>query len=256
MGFLDGLETLLGVDLSGVKSIGLKVRLLSDNKIESIVKVDNRKQLSINIGAEILKDQSQKKEVQNLIRAAVAEEGMLVLEETVAEQVKEIAAGHEYDEILDYFRGKIPSVDMPILRAAMFMRIVHNKGQPVDHLKQDIIDRYGQCGGNMSNLCSAGYFESHIRPMYEELETRPNFTQQLFVDNYNLIIEKAPFAIFVGSSKSLQKLLEELEGKINTNRMYGIRQLNIHAIGHENVAKLKQLIAAPESLSISRMNQQ
>lgn len=247
MGWFDNLKSLISakVDLSNLKSI--KFSIGNNNQHNSLFKLENNsKHLHITLGSDILEDSKKRKLAQEIIRSAVSEAGIPVLEEHASATLEDISSNHKYEELLNYFTDKIPHRDIPILRAALYMRKLHDEGKHVDAYKQDIVSTYGQRGANIANLCSAGYFESHIQPMYEELRQRPNFTQQLFIDNYDLIIEKAPFAVFVSGVKSDSELSEEVSQKLVTNRMYGIHQLNIHAIGTENVRKLRELIQKPE----------
>ncbi|MCX6704774.1 MAG: hypothetical protein NT162_00335, partial [Candidatus Woesebacteria bacterium] len=48
-----------------------------------------------------------------------------------------------------------------------------------------------------------------------------------------------PFAIFVNRSMSINELKSTIETKIKINKKYGIKSLNIHAIGTDNIQKIK-----------------
>lgn len=243
-GWFDNLKSIFNikVDMSGLKSVHFD--LLSGNRDNVLVKIE-KKELRISIAADVLSDPAKKEQIQEVLRAVVDENGHPLLEAHAASTVENITSDHQYEELLVYFEDKIPLEDVTILRAALYIRRLHEEGKHVDSFKQDIVSRFGQRGANIANLCSAGYFESHLKPMYEELKERPNFTPQMFIDNYNLIIDKALLAVFVSGAKSEQELEDEVGSKLLTNRTYGIHRLNIHAIGSENVRKLKDLIQNP-----------
>jgi hypothetical protein len=78
--------------------------------------------------------------------------------------------------------------------------------------------------------------------MYEELRQRPNFTRQMFVDNYNVAVENYPFAVFISRSHEMNGLKQEVMDKIQTNKAYGIKTLSLHAIGRDNVNKITALL--------------
>lgn len=236
-----------GVDLSGMKSVD--TNLVSGNRNSPLISLgkveDNSKHVhvDINIGSKELDDPEKLKLVQSIVKEATLEDKQHpLLESTVSSTVKAIPGVTENSELVQYFTGKIPSSDIQALRSAVYMRSLYVEGQSVDEMKHDIMSRFGPRGANIANLCTAGYFESHIRPMYEEFKQRPNFTPQLFIEHYNILVEGAPFAVFIGRNKSSEDLVNEVEHKISTNKSYGIKQLNLHAIGAENVKKLHKVI--------------
>jgi len=248
-GFFDHLKSLIHIDLSGLKSA--KVSLFSGNKDGSLVKIDRSDHsvhIQLNVASSQLDDPKKRHQLLSAIHNAVLETpNQPILEDYALSVVEDITKTeqdiqNEAPQTFEYFEDKIPSADLPILRAALYIRSVHQRGLQVWQMKSDIMERYGTRGANIANLCSAGYFESQLKPMYEELATRPNFSRQLFIDNYNVIVDSAPFAVFIGRSRSVDNLVKEVEQKLQINKKYGIAQMNIHAIGAENVHKLNLLL--------------
>lgn len=114
-------------------------------------------------------------------------------------------------------------------------------------LKGDIIHKHGTRGLNICNLCTSGYFENWIKPLYEEMEKSPDFDPEKFNESYNLIIKEAAFAVFVTKDMKPDKLKEIVEKKIARNLKYGVNFINIHGIGKGNVDKIRVLISELET---------
>src|ERR1700694_5161399 len=174
MGFLEKLTSLLHleIDISQLKE--LKVKLIGDKNNVGLINVV-KTEVHLNINAKELEDPVVKKQVMDLLRSEVHEESRPILEARASDIVHELAELNSDQELLSYFEGKIPQSDIPILRACLFIKDLHERGKSVDEYLSDVRYRYGQHGANIANLCSAGYFETYIKPMYEELSQRPNF---------------------------------------------------------------------------------
>jgi len=142
-------------------------------------------------------------------------------------------------ELLIFFEDKIPEEDMYALKAAIFIKKVFDQGNDVKPLKQSLRYKYGQRGVNISNLYSAGYFETWIRPLYERMTNK-----EAFVDAYNLIVEKAPFAVFVSTQMGVEQIKIQVREKIKESMKYGIKECNIHGIGEENVMNITRAVQA------------
>lgn len=159
-----------------------------------------------------------------------------------AEDYKEKIGVKENQELLEYFRDKIPFSDLPILKASLYLRsVLQNKGQTWI-IKEDIMRRYGLRGKNISNLCSAGYFEKWIRPAYEEMIKLPNFSLEKFLKVYEEMVMSYPFALFVHRRMTDQEIEKLIRSKIKLMKQYGITELNIHGIGADNVKKIREVI--------------
>lgn len=241
MGFLEKLTSLLHIEIDVSQLKELKVKLIGDKNNVGLINVV-KTEVHVNINAKELADPAVKKQVMGLLRAEVHEESRPVLEANASNIIHEISELSTDKELLTYFEGKIPQSDIPILRACLFIKDLHERGEPVEDYLSDVRYRYGQHGANIANLCSAGYFETYIKPMYEELSTRPNFEAHMFTENYKLVVDTAPFAVFVSRTDSLAQLQTQIIQKIEFNRLYGLRKINIHGIGRENVQKIEELL--------------
>lgn len=237
MSFLDNLSSLIKIDVSSLKNIILKINIGSNNKKI----INNGKIVVVNVNKFDNKGQELIKEI---LRGEV-EEGKLLLEEDsskLIEEVKAIESKGDNKSILKFFEGKIPASDQEILRASFIIKEIYEMHSPVSNLRDDILQRYGKRGINISNLCTAGYFSTLIKPLYEEMSRLPNFSIDKFRERYNVIVEQYTFAVFVSNrmlpAETKQKILE----KIELNKKYGIRQLNIHGIGKSNVIKIQEVL--------------
>lgn len=245
--WLANLKSILHVDLSGVKEI--RVSMFSGNRdsrngLIHIENVDNSKRLTINISSEDLtKDSKKRAQLLSAIKEASLESAeQPLLEVHASQEIEAIISTESDDDLPEFFRGKVPDVDIPILKAAAYIRQLHEKGQPVKQYKEELRERYGKHADNITNLYTAGYFETHIKPMYEELARRPNFNRQLFIENYEILVDGAPFAVFVKQTQTRDDLITEVAGKIATNKSYGVKTLSIHAIGDHNVKLLNDVL--------------
>ena len=97
----------------------------------------------------------------------------------------------------------------------------------------------------MANLCTAGYFESWIRPLYEEMvKTEGNKAVALdkFQKVYNTIVDELPWTVFVSQTMTACDLEKQILYKLEKIKSYGTDFLNIHALSVSNVNKVRSVI--------------
>lgn len=235
MSLLDKLSSIFHFDFSRLKDA--RIHILSDNKIEKTIIHDNRV-VNINVGNV---DSQTLPKLQQAIRVAVNQEGKLLLEsgaKKTLDDFQKIDSLEKNRKLLEYFRDKVSPTDIAILRASLFLREVHKKGQSVGQLKLDIVNRYGYRGANISNLCTEGYFESLIQPLYEEMVAQKDFTLEKFQTAFEIIVTQFPFAVFISNRMTQNAVKTEVIKKMEINKKYGIRKMNIHGIGASNVEKI------------------
>jgi hypothetical protein len=164
--------------------------------------------------------------------------------ENLAKDIEENTGGATEAKLISYFSGKIPADDLYVLKASVYIKKVFDRGGDIEGLKSDIRYRYGKRGNNICNLYSAGYFESWIKPLYGNLSSTEGFTNQTFLEAYNLVVETYPFAIFVHHAMTAAEIEEQAAIKIKVCRMYGIKTLSIHGIGSDNVHTISTALEA------------
>ena len=148
------------------------------------------------------------------------------------------------NEIILILQDVIPPEDIDILRISLYLRkqFENSRSEFTSKLKQDILNRYGKRGNNISNLCSQHYFEDYIVPLYNELRSAADFNKEEFLKFYNELIMNFPLAIFVNKNKSAEQLKEEILEKYERNKQYGISFLFIHGIGRTNITNIRNAI--------------
>lgn len=188
---------------------------------------------------------TQDKQLQEAVLEAVQKEDHLLLETQAKELLDSFSVidkEAKNQKEISFYRGKLPSEDIEILRAAIFIKELSANGKSVRQVKEDVRLRYGQRGNNIVNLYTAGYFHTIIRPLYEEMTKQADFSHEKFLKRYNTIVMQYTFAVFVNARMTKEELKKEVEEKIVLNKKYGISRLNIHGIGNDNVAKIQELL--------------
>jgi hypothetical protein len=189
-------------------------------------------------------NEEQKAELRSIIKESYEEEGELLKENLLrySGELDEYKEENPDKELLDYFRNKLSREDFEILRISLFLRSRYRLKENVSHIKSDILKRFGDRGKNIANLCSAGYFESFVQPLYEAIhESIENKTEaeQKFNEIFELIVRNGLLAVFVHSGMTEGKLASQIMKKMEESKRYGFAmvsdQLYIHALSSQNV---------------------
>lgn len=238
MGLFKKLSKLVGakVDLSRLKASDISlVKNITGNKLFDYK--DNR--IIINISHE----KADKHEIRQLIRDELKNHGTPILAVSASKTVDSISSVNlQDDELVKFFDGKISDENLDILKSALYIRHVYAQGKSVVRLKESLVERYGEKARNIANLCSAGYFESFMRPLYDELSKLPDFTSSQFVKGFDLIVTTAPFTVFVHRSMTQADVHDKIKVKLQETKRYGLPNLNIHGIGYENIHKIYKVL--------------
>lgn len=166
-------------------------------------------------------------------------EGAEVLEATYADNaenyVKEEKTNEDNDLVV-FFEGKIPAEDLYSLKASLYIHKLFKEGKDIHDLKKQLRYSNGQRGINICNLYSAGYFRTWIKPLYE------NSAPENFKESYEIVIVQSPFAIFVNADMTVANIEEQIKVKVNDSQLYGIKTVNVHGIGSDNINKIFEAI--------------
>lgn len=242
MNILDKLQSVIKFDFSGLKKfqgkIALNFQLFSNNKKV----INNGSSITINING---LDKSELLGVQKIIRGLVEKDKLPILQDETQKLLidfTKVDGESASRDLITYFRGKIPATDIEALRQSIYIKVVSDRGESIQKLKWDVTTRYGNRGKNICNLYSAGYFTSQIQPMYKEMISQPDFSPEDFKIAYDRIVNESPYAVFINREMSNRAAEKEVRDRINTARNYGIRYLNIHGIGVENVDKIVYIL--------------
>lgn len=238
MKILDKLSSIINVDLSGLKNF--KIHIFNHNSSKTtVIKNSKVNVIQINIGE---LNKASLKELEQVISEVVNTDNGLVIEDNSQKLLQDFQAVDSKSQTqkeIEYFTGKIPQKDIEILRASIYLKSVADKGESIHDLKADIIARFGERGKNICNLYSAGYFDSQIKPLYEEVGTSDLLK---FSQIYEQIVTESPYAVFIHSGMSDKEVSNVVKQKMEISKKYGIKYLNIHGIGKENVDKITVLI--------------
>ena len=189
-------------------------------------------------------DEQQRLELGAIIKEAYEEEGELLKEnlQQYSSDIDEYKKKNLDKNLLNYFRDKLSKEDFEILKVSLFLRFRYALKENITDIKIDIIKRFGDRGKNIANLCSAGYFESFIRPLWDVIHEsieRKNEADQNFKEIFELIVKNGLLAVFVNHRMTEGKLLAEITNKITESKKYGFAmvsdQLYVHALSVQNV---------------------
>jgi len=231
------------VKLEGCSFNFINIQVNSNNTSEKYTSLNGGQTLGINL-KKLTTDE--KELIKPLFPQAIAD-GAILLEDKSIKRIEDIELKERTSdkrEILAFFKGKIPHDDYIALRASLYLRMRFQEGadrEEIAELKNDIIWRFSRRGRNISDLCSAGYFETLIRTIFEEME-RSGYSEQEVLDTYNLIVEEGTLTVFVSTGMSPDQVSREIEEKIKRNRRYGLHILFIHGIGRTNIETIKGVI--------------
>ncbi len=216
----------------------ISLNLFSNNKIEKKYEI-TKNILSINYAS------LDEKEVAEIKRAfdQSLKNGIPIVESQSAALLDKLEVSYEsVEQKMNVYKDIVPSRDIAPLRASLYLREQHESHNDVSLLKHDIICRYGIRGNNIANLCTAGYFEDIIKPLFDEMSKEDNFDKNAFNDAYDLIVDSCLLAIFVNSRKNFEDHKSRVLAKIKANKRYGINWLKIHGIGEGNVKTVFKLL--------------
>jgi ribosome recycling factor len=169
----------------------------------------------------------------------VHEDGGLLWKDTKKETLVSYSkynASNKNSETLEFFSGIIPPADYNALKMAFFLRYNSDKGLDIHTYKMDIINKFGDRGKNIANLCSAGYFEDEFKPLYLS-STRPTFSKY-----YEMVVGDGARALFVNMKMNVDSIAKEVEVMVVKAIKYHMDDFRIHAKGAGNVTTIKKFV--------------
>ncbi|MGD0336705.1 MAG: hypothetical protein ABSB18_06360 [Candidatus Omnitrophota bacterium] len=231
-------------------SIDINNPIIINNLNVHITNVDNNQDVSYdpetktcNLNLKNL-GQDSKKEILSL---DLLDEGRILLQDACKNTIEEFRSqekSSETQERLKFLDKKIPPEDLNIWRAALYLKYCYNTKElnhKVSIIKYQIIQKYGDKGKNIANLCTAGYLEEWLIPSYDKLKetlTDEDLAKIEFGKIYSNFVNQLPFTIFVSHVMTR----DELRKEILRRKEFGIAFVNIHAIGDVNVLKVKAVV--------------
>jgi hypothetical protein len=219
MSFLDKLKNLieakLNIKLNNVSLININI--VRGEESQAVKHNPDLNQYIIDVSK---LSQNEYQEISNISKEYI-ENGNLLLEKKSSDLLKELYIFKQtQNSTLEFFRDIIPQTDLQALSASMFIREKFRNDEQIKDLKRDIIMRFGDRGRNISNLCSAGYFEEFLIPLY-------NSDKDKFFEIYEDLIKNSMLAVFVSSRMNADDIPTEIEKKILISKKYGFKFIHV-----------------------------
>ena len=251
MALFDKLKAIFSIDLSKLKKLDIKFfspTIIVDNSGQKIECDESSKELKINV---VKLDSQEKSQFFEAIDSSIEEEGYALLEKdakALLEDFRTKDKSPKNQEILNKLKELVPIEDISIWRAALYLKNCFEEGKNVDSLKGDIVCKFGDRGRKIANLCSAGYLAKML-DIYQQLVTElghEELAKEKFRIIYSTYVDAFRFTIFVSHWDKSDELISKIEVKINENAQYGIKFINLHGIGSDNIEKIKRIIDSLE----------
>lgn len=211
------------------------INLTINNSGPGPMSFDDRKQILEIVPAKC--SLKQQEELKKLLSVIVDSDGAMIesTSQNTIEEIKQEEKTGETEKILSFLSGKVSISDLYIWRAALYLRSIFRAHGNVSELKKEIIEKYGERGRNITNLCSAKYIEEFFIPYYENL--KGDDKNDVFKSTYEDVVKNQPFTIFV----DIQRKKDDIIKEINAKKSYGMKEINIHGIGSSNIKVVKEV---------------
>lgn len=180
-------------------------------------------------------------EFKRLINEEYIPEGNYLLEKDsslLLEKLYTFNKTSEYRQHLSFFKDILAKDDYAALESSYFLRKEHDSGgrsTDIAQFKRDITEEFGQRGGHIANLCTAGYFEELLIPVY-------NHNKNEFWHLYKLVVEERALTIFIHAWMKKDELLAKLKNKLDLAKKYGLPHFYIHAKGKSNIKTIHEYL--------------
>src|SRR3989344_4051773 len=185
MAWFEKLTSFINIDLKGLKLINVNIAIIKDPKNkDKFTLSEEENKLIINSSA---LDETETNKLIEVVGEGFNAGEIDLLEEKSSERVSDIkktSSSSETRRILEFYKDKISEQHWNALESSLYMRAVFRRGEPVGELKRDIVNKFGEDGRNISNLCSAGYFEGYIKQVYDEMAFQKEFTIDKFTSYF------------------------------------------------------------------------
>ncbi len=161
--------------------------------------------------------------------------------------IRDLEVNPDINDLVVFFTGKLPQNDVIIMRSGLYIRHLTELGDSsAQKMKKDIIARYGERGNHIINLASAGYFLSYIKPLYEQMCTEPEFSNEKFLQEYDIIVRDMPFAIFVNHRMNADEIVRKVEENATRQLRYDVSEeviaLHGYGLNTDTIAEAKKIL--------------
>ena len=241
-------EAVIKVDIKDIKFNLINIQINNNNSSKQVGYDEGGRVNSINLKK---LSPTEKRKIGELLKEAQNEGTTLLLNES-QELINDIKLKEELVDVkslLDFFKTKIPLNDYKALRAAIYIDKRFKEGgkfEEIYRLKGDVARKYDGRGLKICNIYASGYFETMIKPLYEEF-SQQGFDRKDFINKYNIIINEEAFALFIRTDMDGVEVKNAIKIKMSRNLRYGRRDVTIHGIGRSNAEKIREAISDIEN---------
>jgi len=187
-------------------------------------------------------DEREKEDLLNVIKE-IFEAGYLLWKASKKEVLNsyiKYSEDNDDQKILAFFNPILSPNDFSALKMSLYLRAQHKSGYEIHGIKSDIIDRFGDRGANIANLCTAGYFEEEFMPLYNSA------SQKEFYEYYEIAVGKKARALFVHSGMTEGDIEKEVHNTYSKAVQYSMKEFRLHGIGKINVQNIKNFVRSRE----------
>ena len=230
-------------DLKAYLAERLDVHLTSNSRSKKHVlknKVKAKDNATVNQNVVVLNfvnaSKKEKEEALGLLADKFGKGDILFLDDESKKLADSVAAAEDREpegRLVEFFKNKLKPRDWQILRTGLYIEFLVIQGINTQSIREAVIQNHGTRGKNLLNLAAAGHFETHIKPLYEELSKSTGFTIDLFYEEFERILLEMPFAIFVNNTITQEELADMINERVEAARAYSVdkRKVYVHAWG-------------------------
>ncbi|MBI4932208.1 MAG: hypothetical protein HY841_15725 [Bacteroidetes bacterium] len=149
----------------------------------------------------------------------------------------EYVSNNSDKNILQFYSDILTKDDYGALKMSLYLRYEAKKGNNIFIYKKDIRNKFGTRGVNISNLCSAGYFETEFRELYNTEEEKE------FRRYYEIAVGMGARALFVNSHMNVPAIEQSFEVMLDKALRYHMKEFRIHGKGKINVINIKKFVS-------------
>lgn len=229
------------LDLSHFTLINIQIGEINNAKkgdIKSVMLDEKSQTLQIDI-SRLTKEQM--RDFRSIVDSYIVE-GNYLLEEESADLLNKLYSFNkksDYQKHLSFFKGLISTDDFKALESSYFMRTEHESNADsviIGNHKKEIRNRFGQRGGHIANLCTTGYFEELLIPIY-------NYEPDSFQSWYKLVVDQGALTLFIHSGMKNEEIISTLRNKTELAKRYGLSHFYVHSKGARNIRTIKKCLA-------------
>lgn len=229
------------VSTSSVKESGTGQLEKLKNK-NGTVRIDNSRNTTVSIN--ILFDGKNDEEKRQIAREIFEEFNNRGARIVSAKSVDEIAGYNDYaqksgdEDLVEFFRNKISSFDLQILKTGFYIRHLTNcrEFEKAKQIRANAV-RANSRAQNIINLVTEGYFESYIKPIFEESD------DTAALEHYDEVVTYLPEMVFVHNEMTVFDIVEKVESKIAQRARYHaveVKRIMVNGIGLQCVQNIME----------------